>query len=80
MFWRHREHYAHGEAIDPVTGLADVSWFAPSGEPMTSREYSDARYAAKCRNPACRRKDLMPFMRYCPWCRTKVRRAWKIPE
>jgi hypothetical protein len=20
----------------------------------------------------------MPFMRYCPWCHTKVRQAWKI--
>jgi hypothetical protein len=21
----------------------------------------------------------MPFMRYCPWCRTRVRGAWKLP-
>jgi hypothetical protein len=20
----------------------------------------------------------MPFMRYCPWCHTKVRQEWKI--
>jgi hypothetical protein len=20
----------------------------------------------------------MPFMRYCPWCRSKVRKPWKI--
>ncbi len=20
----------------------------------------------------------MPFMKYCPWCRTRVRRKWKI--
>jgi hypothetical protein len=25
------------------------------------------------------RKVLMPFMRYCPWCRRKVRRRWKVP-
>lgn len=41
----------------------------------TARRYTDRRYAARC--TACR-GDLMPFMRYCPWCRTKVRRAWKI--
>ena len=22
----------------------------------------------------------MPFMHYCPWCKTKVRRKWKVPE
>jgi serine/threonine-protein kinase len=42
------------------------------------RRYSDRRYTARCRNPRCDRGDLMPFMRYCPWCRTKVRQAWKI--
>jgi hypothetical protein len=35
---------------------------------------------ARCRNPKCHRKDLMPFMRYCPWCHTKVRQAWKIAD
>lgn len=45
----------------------------------TSRQYSDRRYRARCRNSACERKRLMPFMRYCPWCRTKVRQEWKIP-
>lgn len=44
----------------------------------TSREYSDVRYTARCGNPACSRKQLMPFMRYCPWCRRKVKRKWKI--
>ena len=38
------------------------------------------RYEAQCRNSKCSRKDLMPFMRYCPWCRTKVARKWKLPE
>jgi serine/threonine-protein kinase len=46
----------------------------------TNREYTDIRYQARCSNAACGRKVLMPFMRYCPWCRRKVRRKWKVPE
>jgi len=46
----------------------------PDAEPR----YSDVRYAGRCGNPSCSGKDLMPFMRYCPWCRRKVRRVWKI--
>jgi hypothetical protein len=48
--------------------------------PETARIYSDKRYLARCHNPLCTRKALMPFMRYCPWCRTKVRRKWLLPE
>jgi hypothetical protein len=48
-------------------------------EHATHRQYSDRRYVARCPNRKCDRKDLMPFMRYCPWCRTKVRQKWKIP-
>lgn len=54
--------------------------YGPGYKQRTNREYSDARYAAKCANPRCRRKDLMPFMPYCPWCRSKVKRKWKIPD
>jgi tRNA A-37 threonylcarbamoyl transferase component Bud32 len=46
--------------------------------PRSHRSYSDKRYAATCSNASCR-GPLMPFMKYCPWCRTKVRRNWKIP-
>ncbi|MEX0937615.1 MAG: serine/threonine-protein kinase [Pirellulales bacterium] len=53
--------------------------FGAGFEPMSNRHFSDVRYDARCANPRCTRKDLMPFMRYCPWCRTKVRRKWKIP-
>ena len=49
-------------------------------EVETTREYSDVRYEARCSNTACTRKSLMPFMRYCPWCRQKVRRKWKLPD
>lgn len=53
--------------------------YGPGFEPTSSREYSDARYQARCSNPACSRKLLMPFMRYCPWCRRKVQKKWKVP-
>ncbi len=43
----------------------------------SSRTYPDKRYTACCDNQRCR-GPLMPFMRYCPWCRKKVRRAWKL--
>ena len=46
----------------------------------TTRQYSDRRYTARCTNPRCPRQQLMPFMRYCPWCRRKVRRRWMVPE
>ncbi len=53
--------------------------YGPGFELTTDREYSDVRYQARCANSACPRKLLMPFMRYCPWCRRKVRRKWKVP-
>ncbi len=44
---------------------------------VAERTYSDRRYESRCSNPGCR-GPLMPFMRYCPWCRVKVQRRWKI--
>jgi serine/threonine-protein kinase len=52
--------------------------YGPGFETENNRAYPDRRYSAKCDNPSCSRRDLMPFMRYCPWCRRKVRRKWKI--
>jgi serine/threonine-protein kinase len=46
-------------------------------EVETNRRYPDRRYETHCTNANCR-GPLMPFMRYCPWCRTKVKRAWKL--
>lgn len=43
---------------------------------VATRKYADRRYSARCSNSRCDRKQLAPFMRYCPWCRTKVRRKW----
>jgi eukaryotic-like serine/threonine-protein kinase len=52
--------------------------YGPGFEDVSTRHYTDRRYNARCRNPKCDRQDLMPFMRYCPWCHTKVRQKWKI--
>ena len=52
--------------------------FGPGFEVGSTRKYSDKRYVARCTNTKCSRKQLMPFMRYCPWCRRKVSRKWKI--
>lgn len=52
--------------------------YGPGVEPATTRRLPDLRYEARCENPSCKRKELMPFMRYCPWCRSKVARRWKI--
>jgi serine/threonine-protein kinase len=54
-------------------------WCYGAGFDVTdTREYSDARYMARCDNASCSRKALMPFMKYCPWCRRKVKRKWRI--
>lgn len=52
--------------------------YGPGFEPESERQYPDKRYTAKCGNLKCPRKVLMPFMRYCPWCQTKVRRRWQL--
>jgi len=46
--------------------------------PGSRLRYSDVRYTAHCSNPRCPDKLLMPYMRYCPWCRRKVTRRWPI--
>jgi serine/threonine-protein kinase len=51
--------------------------YGPGFVEESSRHYPDKRYKARCANTRCR-GPLMPFMRYCPWCRGKVRRPWKI--
>lgn len=50
----------------------------PAIGPLSDRSYSDVRYVAKCDNKACGDRRLMKFMTYCPSCRRKVRRPWKI--
>jgi serine/threonine-protein kinase len=46
----------------------------------SARHYTDHRYTARCASARCSRRDLMPWMRYCPWCHAKVRQRWKIPD
>jgi len=52
--------------------------YGPGFDDVSQREYSDRRYGGKCRNAKCDHKVLMPFMRYCAWCHTKVRPPWRI--
>jgi len=47
--------------------------------PISTRTFTDKQYQAKCSNRACQRRELLPFSRYCPWCRTKVKKRWPIP-
>ena len=51
--------------------------YGPGFIEEAARSYPDKRYSARCSNTRCRGK-LMPFMRYCPWCRSKVKRPWKL--
>lgn len=53
--------------------------YGPVQGPLSDRSYSDKRYRETCSRPECR-GPLMPFMKYCPWCRAKVRRKWKIEK
>ena len=51
--------------------------YGPGFVAESTRIYPDKRYSERCGNRRCRGK-LMPFMRYCPWCRTKVKGPWKL--
>ena len=51
--------------------------YGPGFVEETTRRYPDKRYTTKCANKRCR-GPLMPFMRYCPHCRMKVRRPWRL--
>ena len=51
--------------------------YGPGFVEESSRTYPDKRYVDKCERERCQ-GPLMPFMRYCPWCRKKVRRVWKL--
>lgn len=54
------------------------AWCYGAGfEVETSRRYPDQRYVAQCLNKRCK-QPLMTFMKYCPWCRSKVQRPWKL--
>jgi hypothetical protein len=56
--------------------------YGPRFARVSERQYKDASYldprAGRCHGESCDRRQLAPFMRYCPWCRTKTTRPWKI--
>jgi serine/threonine protein kinase len=51
--------------------------YGPGFVEESTRHYPDKRYISKCTNARCG-GPLMPFMRYCPHCRAKIRRPWKL--
>jgi len=51
--------------------------YGPGFELETNRHYPSKRYVARCANQRCK-QPLMAFMKYCPWCRSKVKKPWKI--
>jgi len=51
--------------------------YGPAQGPRSERTYTDRRYTTTCTKPSCK-GALMPFMKYCPWCRSRVQRRWKI--
>ncbi|HNP35453.1 MAG TPA: serine/threonine-protein kinase [Woeseiaceae bacterium] len=51
--------------------------YGPGFVEETTRRYPDKRYTARCASKRCN-GPLIPFMRYCPWCRTKVKRPWPL--
>ena len=56
------------------------AWCYGSGfEVETTRRFGDKRYVAHCQNKTCG-QPLMAHMRYCPWCRTKVKRRWTLRD
>lgn len=59
----------------------DWSWCAwcrgPKIGPKSSRRFTDQRYASAC--GSCSGK-LIPFSRYCPWCRVRVQARWTLAK
>lgn len=63
---------ARGRKLD----WKSCAWcYGPGFDEVSNRSYSDVRYVHRC---ASCRGPQMPFMRYCPWCRTKVRRSFRL--
>ncbi len=57
---------------------AYCAWCYGAGfEIETNRHYSDKRYQYECSKADCG-GPLMPFMRYCPWCRAKNTQPWQL--
>ncbi|MCZ7647278.1 MAG: serine/threonine-protein kinase [Planctomycetota bacterium] len=54
-----------------------ASCYGAAVGPRSEREFPDQEYAAHCGE--CR-KPLLPFSRYCPWCRARVRRRWSFKQ
>lgn len=49
--------------------------YGPKIGPQSGRRYTDRRYASAC--SSCGGK-LIPFSRYCPWCRVRIKQRWPL--
>ena len=49
--------------------------YGPAIGPQSTRHYSDSKYEGHCTK--CK-GELMPFTKYCPWCKKKVTRRWRF--
>ncbi len=53
--------------------------YGPAFRRVSSRPVRDPTLTERCGNPRCTRKLVAPYMRYCPWCRRKLRKRWNVP-
>ncbi len=44
----------------------------------SSMRYDDIRYVRQCKNSKCAGQWLMPFARYCSWCRKRTEKPWSF--
>ncbi len=53
------------------------AWCYGEGFEASDKSYADRRYVGTCSEGSCQ-GPLMPFSRYCPWCRRKVKEPWRL--
>ncbi len=53
--------------------------YGPAFRSVSARRHRDPTLSERCGGAGCPRKQVAPFMRYCPWCHRKLRQRWKVP-
>ena len=80
---KHRENTRYPAACPRCRRGIKLDWkycpwcYGGSIGPLSTRSFSDKRYSHRCPRAGCKQPQ-MPFMRYCPGCRSKVQRRWTI--
>jgi eukaryotic-like serine/threonine-protein kinase len=52
--------------------------YGPAFRRVSARRYADRSYTERCANTGCERRVLMPWARYCPFCRRRPRQRFKL--